>query len=81
VRTYERTSRVACALQAFTGYRASVGVPWPGSGATLGDACAQMGIRRSGGHRALDDARATLALLRAMAGERIDGVEAVVHPG
>jgi DNA polymerase III epsilon subunit-like protein len=61
-------SRVACALQAFTGYRASVGVPRLGSGATLGDACAQLGIRRSGGHRALDDARATLALLRAMAG-------------
>jgi DNA polymerase III subunit epsilon len=45
-------SRVACALQAFTGYRASVGAPQPGSGATLGDACAQMGVPRSGGHRA-----------------------------
>jgi hypothetical protein len=44
----------------------------------LGDACAQMGIRRSGGHRAREDARATLALLRAMAGERIDAVEDVV---
>ncbi len=68
-------SRVACALQAFTGYRASLGVPQPGSGATLGDACAQLGIPRSGGHRALDDARATLALLRAMAGERVDAAE------
>ena len=65
-------SRLACALQAFTGYRASVGAPRPGSGATLGDACAQMGIPRSGGQRALDDARATLALLRAMAEERRD---------
>jgi DNA polymerase-3 subunit epsilon len=68
-------SRVACALQAFTGYRASVGVPRPGSGATLRDACAQMGIPRSGGHRALDDARATLALLRAMAEARGDAAE------
>jgi DNA polymerase-3 subunit epsilon len=65
-------SRVACALQAFTGYRASVGVPRSGAGATLGDACAQMGIPRRGGHRALDDARATLALLRAMALEQVD---------
>jgi len=30
----------------------------------------QMGIHRSGGHRSLDDACATLALLRAMAEER-----------
>jgi DNA polymerase-3 subunit epsilon len=71
-------SRLACALQAFTGYRASVGVPRPGSGATLRDACAQMGIGRTGGHRALDDARATLALLRAMAAERAGAAERAV---
>jgi hypothetical protein len=64
-------TRTACALQAFTGYRASVGVPQPGPGATLGDACAQFGIRRGGAHRELDDARAALALLRAMAGEEL----------
>jgi hypothetical protein len=51
-------ARRPCALQAFTGYRASVGVPIPGGGATLDDACAQMGIRRGGAHRARDDRRA-----------------------